>query len=126
MTSLRLFHLAILVLLAAYGVLAAHSFSVGPIIYWVFWLIYVGLYLGARRKLKWCLKFSVVPPLLVFLLTAPTVVYNFWAFISGHPLYQDAPGSIIIVGILALCLTLPSALVLGAYWINRREVFSGA
>jgi len=126
MTAIRIFHIATLVLLAAYGALAFHRPVLGSVVYWAFWLAYVGLVLGAYRRQKWCMKLSVTPPLLVFLLTAPNVAYNFWAFISGHPLYQDSPGTIVIVGIMALCLTLPSALVLGAYWANRRQVFGGA
>jgi len=126
MTAIRIFHIATLALLAAYGALAAHRPALGSVVYWVFWLAYVGLVLGAHRRNRWCMKLSVTPPLLVFLLTAPNVAYNFWAFISGHPLYQDSPGTIIIVGIMALCLTLPSALVLAAYWVNRRQVFGVA
>ena len=125
MMVIRIFHIATLVLLAAYGALAFHRPVLGSVIYWAFWLAYVGLVLGAYRRYKWCMKLSVTPPLLVFLLTAPNLAYNFWAFISGHPRYQDSPGTILIVGTMALCLTLPSALVLGAYWGNRRQVFGG-
>ena len=124
MMAIRIFHIATLVLLAAYGALAFHRPVLGSVIYWAFWLGYVGLVLGAYRRYKWCMKLSVTPPLLVFLLTAPNLAY-FWAFISGHPLYQDSPGTILTVGTMALCLTLPSALVLGAYWANRRQVFGG-
>ncbi|HPG62189.1 MAG TPA: hypothetical protein PK586_09275 [Casimicrobium sp.] len=126
MAAIRIFHIATLLLLAAYGALAFHRPVLGSAVYWVFWLAYAGLVFGAHRRHKWCMRLSITPPLLVFLFTAPNVAYNFWGFISGHPRYQDSPGTIIIVGIMAVCLTLPSALVLGAYWLNRRQVFGGA
>ena len=118
-----MFHLGMLALLAAYGVLAASRPELGSVAYWLFWLTYVALLLGAVRKVKWCLRLSVLPPLLIFLTTAPSVLYNAWAFLVRHPLYQDSPATIFVVGVVALFLTIPSLLVLAAYWRRRKQIF---
>ena len=123
MTLIRIFHVVALILLAVYGVLAAGRLDLRSVSYWVLWLGYAALLLGAARKLKWCLRLSILPPLLMFLVTAPSVLYNAWAFATRHPLYQDSPATIFVVGITAICLTIPSAVVLAAYWRHRKQIF---
>jgi hypothetical protein len=71
----------------------------------------------------WCARLLAMPPLLIVVFTAPMVLYNFYAFASGNPLYQDSPATIIVVAILALFITVPSACVLGAYWHQRQQIF---
>ena len=109
--------------LASYGALAMRVASIESGIYWILWIGYAGLLVGDRRKVRWCAHLAVLPPLLVFLLSAPLVLYNVWAFAVGDALYQDSPATILVVGIFAVGFSLPSALVLGAYWQHRRNVF---
>ena len=123
MTTIRMFHLLLLVSLASYGALAMRVASIESGIYWILWIAYAGLLVGERRKVRWCTRLAVLPPLLVFLMSAPLVLYNIWAFVVGHALYQDSPATILVVGILAVSFSLPSALVLGAYWQHRGKVF---
>ena len=123
MMLIPIFHLGMLALLAAYGVLAAKRPELPSVAYWLFWLMYVALLVGADRKVKWCLRLSVLPPLLIFLATAPSVLYNAWAFLARHPLYQDSPATIFVVGVMALFLTIPSLIVLAAYWRHRKQIF---
>jgi hypothetical protein len=123
---IRVFHIASLALSLLYGVLAAHRLEWSSLYYWCFWLIYFGLVFGIEGDLKWCLRLSVLPPLVIFVLTTPNVVYNIYAFLTGDPLYEDSPATILIVGIVAVCMSLPSGLVLWTYWVNRKQVFSSA
>ena len=107
-TTIRIFHLPLLVSLASYGTLAMRVPSIESSIYWILWIGYAGLLVGDRRKVRWCAHLAVLPPLLVFLLSAPLVLYNVWAFAVGA-LYQDSPATILVVGILAVGFSLPSA-----------------
>ncbi len=123
MRLIRVFHITSLSLLLFYGVLAVHRINFGSLVFWSFWLAYAGLVFGMQGERIWCLRLLVLPPLIVFLSTVPNVVYNIYAFLIGDPLYQDSPATILIVGIVAVFVTLPSGLVLAAYWRYRQEVF---
>jgi hypothetical protein len=123
MWPLRFLHGLNLPLLAAHGVLAAPGMGPAAWLLWSCWLGYALAYLGARRGLHWCLRLCIVPPLLQFVLTAPWVLLNLGAFFGDDPLYLDSPGTILVVGLFGCCVTLPSALLLEAYWCYRRDVF---
>ena len=119
-------HLIALALLLVYGVLAARGLTLSAVLYWVFLLIYAGLVFGTYRGSKECARLSAAPPVLVISLTVPNVAYNFYSFFSGHQIYQDSPGTILVVGVAALCLTVPAAVLIGVYWVKRKEVFVAA
>lgn len=92
-------------------------------ILWLVWLVYATLLFGLMLDNLWCARLLILPPLLLVLSSVPMVLYNFYAFASGNPLYQDSPGTILIVALFALFLTVPSALVLTAYWNQRQQIF---
>jgi hypothetical protein len=120
---IRAFHVIALGLLALFGGLVTLRLEWAVLWYWIFWLAYAGLVFGIQGESKWCLRLSILPPFVVFLLTAPNVVYNIYSFLTGHPLYQDSPATIFVVAVTAILLSLPSGLVLVAYWFNRKHVF---
>lgn len=123
MARIKFFHSAAVVLFMLYGLLTARSLQGNALAYWIFWFAYVALLCGLVLGNIWCARLLILPPLLVFVFTAPIVLYNFFAFVSGNPLYQDSPATIIVVAIVALLVTLPSAFVLGAYWNQRQQIF---
>jgi hypothetical protein len=83
----------------------------------------VALLCGLVQGDVWCARLLILPPLLIAVLTTSMVLYNVFAFVSGNPLYQDSPATIIVVAIVALLVTMPSAFVLGAYWNQRQQIF---
>jgi hypothetical protein len=119
----RIYHIANLLLLAVYCLLATRGLHQSTLIYWIAWLVYFIVFLGMLKHNIWCIRLAVFPPLLIFSITFPFVAYNFYAFLSGNALYQDSPATIIVVFLFALLTTLPSALILGSYWIHRRAIF---
>lgn len=125
MRQIKIFHSITLIMMVAYGMISARRLDRGAIIFWVLVVGYLVLILGVFRGTKSLLKLSVIPPALFFLATAPNVLLNIFAFISGHSLYKDSPRTIIVVGILAICVTLPSGLVLATYWKQRKLIFTG-
>jgi len=119
MRNIPLFHIGNLLILAAYCLLAASVF------YWIAWLIYFIVFLGTLKRNIWWMRLAILPPLLIVLITVPFLASNSYALLLGSALYQDSPATIIVVCIFGLLTTLPSALVLGSYWIHRRTIFSG-
>ncbi len=123
MARIKFFHSVAVVLFMLYGLLTARSLQGNALAYWIFWFAYVVLLCGLMQGEMWCARLLILPPLLVVVFTAPMILYNFFAFVSGNPLYQDSPATIIVVAIVALLVTMPSAFVLGAYWNQRQQIF---
>lgn len=96
------------------------------IVLWAVIAVYGAVLVGYFRSKLACIWISIVPPAAIFFWTAPNVIYNAWEFSVGAPPYQDSPGTFIIVAIVAMVLTIPSGLVLGAYWWNRHKLFTTA
>ncbi len=86
-------------------------------------MVYFLLIAGVFRENPWCVRISLIPPLVGFLVTMPLVVYNFYAFSINDPMYQDSPATIFVVAIMAIFITIPSGLVIAAYWRSRRLWF---
>ncbi len=123
MASIKPFHSVALVLFTLYGFLTVRSLQGNALIFWLVWFVYAVLLCGLLFDNIWCARLLVLPPLFIVGFTAPMVLYNVFAFLSGNPLYQDSPATIIVVAILALFTTLPSAFALGAYWNQRHQIF---
>ena len=123
--TIKFFYLSAACLLTVYGVFAARSMTAGSLLFWEIWLVFTALVYGLLQNNIWCARLLAIPPLLVFLFSAPAVLYNFFAFMLGHPLYQDSPATIIIVAISALFITMPSGVLLVAYWRDRKQIFGG-
>ncbi len=123
MTTIKIFHAVSVSLFGLYGALVAHSLQGEARFYWMFVCVYVLLWCGLVWDNIWCARLLVVPPLLLVLLTGPSVLYNFYAFVTGDPLYRDSPATIIVVATLAFFVTLPSTLVLALYWKERQRIF---
>ena len=123
MRLISTFHVCALALLVGYGVLSAHHPTLWIALFWTIVVVYsvvvVGMFRGSRRFLQ----LSVFPPALLVVLSAPMVIWNVFAFLTGHPLYLDSPATILVVLVIAMMVTLPSIVVLAVYWARRREVF---
>jgi hypothetical protein len=123
MRLIATFHVCALALLVCYGVLSAHRPILYTTLFWTFVVVYSGVIVGVFRGSRYFLQLSVFPPALLVALSAPTVIWNVFAFLTGHPLYLDSPGTILVVLVIAMMVTLPSTVVLAVYWTRRREVF---
>lgn len=75
-----------------------------------------------RRK-RWAWWASLVPAVICASLVGPNVLYNLYAFGSGHPLYADSPGTILIVGIYAVVFLFPAIAVVWLLAKVRAHVF---
>ncbi len=127
MKLIQFFHFVVLIFLALYCLVAAPVSKGDALFCYFIWLFYLGLLCGLMLNNLWCARLLIVPPLFFFLYTAPFVLFNFAAFIMRDPLYLDSPATIFVVAIPAFFVTLPSTLVLIAYWKERRRIFgSGA
>ena len=117
------FHICALALLVGYGVLSASQPTLYATLFWAIFVAYsvvvIGIFCGSRLFLR----LSVIPPALLVILSAPMVIWNVFAFLTGHPLYLDSPGTILVVVVFAMMVTVPSIGVLLVYWARRREVF---
>ena len=124
MLTIKIYHGFNLSVLALYVWLIAHNepSSVAP--YLALWMVYLFVFLGLLQGGKWCFRLSLLPPLVVALLTTPFVLLNLWAFVSGDPHYLDSPATIIVVGISACFTTLPAIVVLREYWGQRSMLFA--
>lgn len=78
-------------------------------------LSYAAVAYAAVEEKRWAFAicFLVAVGLLVFWL--PWVVLNFHAFVTDDPLYQDSPGTILVVAINALVFCLPALMLVVAY-----------
>lgn len=122
---IKTFHVIVVVIVTLCCLIAARSLQSNLLVYYLAWLVYASLLCGLMLNNLWCARLLIIPPLLFVLYTTPFVLYNFYAFISGDPLYLDSPASILIVSTPALFVTLPSTLVLAAYWNQRQHIFGG-
>jgi hypothetical protein len=86
-------------------------------------LTMAGVVVGVFRRSRRFLPLSVFPAALLVAFSAPMVIWNVFAFLTGHLLYLDSPGTIFVVLVIAIMVTLPSTVVLAIYWARRREVF---
>ena len=76
---------------------------------------YAAVAFAAVEEKRWAfvICFLVAVGLLVFWL--PWVVLNFHAFVTDDPLYQDSPGTILVVAVNALIFCLPALMLVVAY-----------
>lgn len=119
MEFIKASHVIVVILLGCYGLLGLNNPNIGFFIYWALLVLYVGLVVGVFKNVLWCIRLSLLPPLLAFLVSAPMVLFNAYAFLVGHSLYQDSPATILVVAIIAVFVTIPAFFVVVAYWKNR-------
>jgi hypothetical protein len=119
MKFIKLSHVAAIILLSCYGLLAARKPEVTSLAYWAMIIFYAFIIAGIFKNKLWFIRISLVPPLVAFILSAPMVIYNTIAFLTGHSLYQDSPATILVVAVIAIMVTLPAFMVLVAYWKSR-------
>ena len=97
MRLISTFHVCVLALLVGYGVLSAHQPTLWTAVFWTIVVIYSAVIVGIFRGSRRILQLSVFPPTLLVVLSAPMVIWNVIAFLTGHPLYLDSPGTILVV-----------------------------
>jgi hypothetical protein len=119
MKFIKISHVLAVIMLFIGGLLATSSVPYGMFAYWTILIGYFLVVAGLFRGKIWSIRVSIIPPAIIFLLSAPMVLYNCYAFITGHTLYKDSPATIFVVAIYAIIFTLPSFLVLMAYWRHR-------
>jgi hypothetical protein len=88
-------------------------------------LILVVLYgfaiLDLSRSKRWAWWACCVPSILVLLLIAPTVLFNFYLFIIGDDLYLDSPGTILVVAVITILFVFPALTGLVALLMARKR-----
>jgi len=82
----------------------------------------IGIAFLARQGQRWAIALSIAVATLLFLRWAPVVAINWWMFFTGHQLYRDSPGTILIVGIMTLLFALPATVLLVGYALNRHAL----
>jgi hypothetical protein len=80
----------------------------------------------AMAQQKWAIIVTAAATALTVVVTAPLVLLNVAMFVLEHPLYQDSPGTIIIVGIYAVVLTLPATVILGLLVLHTIRLYLAA
>jgi len=119
MKLIKSFHIILAILLSMYGLLGINNPTSWHLVWWFGLLTYYFLVSGVFKEKLIFIRLSIIPPVLAFLITAPLVTYNFYAFATKDTLYLDSPATMFIVAILALLVTLPSFMLLVIYWLNR-------
>jgi hypothetical protein len=119
MKLILFFHICTAILLSFYGLIGMINPKPWLPFWWAVLLVYYFLIFGVHKNRLWAIRASILVPLLGFIITAPSVIYNIYAFLTQHPLYQDSPATIFVVAVIALLVTLPSFIVLVAYWFRR-------
>lgn len=76
----------------------------------------------AVRGERWAIILSVIAAILTFVRWTPMVIVNVVAFVLGHELYRDSPGTIIVVIPLAIMFMLPSIFFCWQYYLHRAEI----
>lgn len=87
MKFIKISHVVAIILLSCYGLLAVRKPVIVSIGYWVMIAVYLFVIAGIFKNKLWFIRASLIPPILVFGLSAPMVLYNIFAFITDHPLY---------------------------------------
>jgi hypothetical protein len=123
MRLISTFHICALALLIGYGVLSAHQPKLYTTMFWAIFVAYSAVVIGIFRGSRLFIRLSVIPPALLVILSVPLVIWNVFAFLTGHALYLDSLATIFVVLVFALMVTVPSIVVLVVYWARRREVF---
>ncbi len=123
MRLISIFHVCALVLLLSYCVLSRDQATLYSTPFWTIVVVYSVFVVGILRGSRRFLQLSVFLPALLVAITAPMVILDIFAFLTGHPLYLDSPGTIFVVLVIAIMVTLPSIVLLVVFWTCRREVF---
>lgn len=99
-------------------VMPAHRFSSTAVfaclIHLVSWLL--------LTQKPWALWTNLLTLMGVFLFTAPFVLKNLWAWALGTELFKDSPGTLLVLLIFTITVTLPSAVFSFRYllwWLKR-------
>jgi len=84
-------------------------------------VIYAALSIAAFQGQRWAWWLTLVPPALVAICVGPWALYNFYAFLTDHPLYLDSPVTIFVVAINSIVLLVPAVLVLVLMVVSRKR-----
>jgi len=82
---------------------------------------YAALSVAAFQGQRWAWWLTLVPPALVTICVAPWAIYNFYAFLTDHPLYLDSPATIFVVAVSSIVLLVPAVLVLALMVAFRKR-----
>jgi len=66
---------------------------------------------------------SVLPPLVISVLSGVWFSLNIGTFVTGHELYHDSPATIFVVLLVATFTLLPSLILLALFWRERKYWF---
>jgi hypothetical protein len=83
-------------------------------------LAYAAVAFAAVEDHRWALAVSFLAAIGLLVFWLPWVVLNFNAFLKEDPLYQNSPGTILVVAVNALIFCLPALLVVLAYTLRFR------
>jgi len=84
-------------------------------------VIYAALSVAAFQGQRWAWWLTLVPPALVTICVGPWAIYNFYTFLTDHPLYLDSPATIFVVAINSIVLLVPAVLVLVLMVVSRKR-----
>jgi len=83
-------------------------------------IAFVAVSVDALRGYRWAVVTALSIAGVLLAVTLPYVLFNVWKFATDDPMYLDSPGTILVVAIEGLLLTLPPLVILTAAWVARR------
>jgi len=111
-----------LVMVIAFASLLFGEYSHAKAMIFSLGLVYFALAILAFRGNRWAIILSVLTAFLLMLRWLPMVLVNAWMFITGHPLYLDSPGTILIVILYAAVFAMPATLLSVLYGIQYKKL----
>jgi hypothetical protein len=85
---------------------------------------YVVISVLALRLRRWAVAVCLLVAGAVAIYWLPTVVLNFFYFLTRHELYQDSPATILAVGINSVVFLIPALILCLAYGVRVRQLVS--
>jgi len=111
-----------LVMVIAFASLLFGEYSHAKAILFGLGLVYFALAILAFRGNRWAIILSVLTAFLLMLRWLPMVLVNAWMFKTGHPLYLDSPGTILIVISYTVVFAVPATLLSILYSFQYKKL----
>ena len=85
--------------------------------------IYVSISIAALGLRRWSVVAVVVIGVMLLIRWLPMVLINAWMFLTNHPLYENSPATIFIVGIYAVIFAVPAFIMVALYIFHWRNLY---
>lgn len=111
---------SLLALLLA-GKLASTTFYAGAMLAAFAATLYAWIAISLYRGARWAWWLSLAVSLAVLFPTVPLVFYNIFMFLSGNEIFQDSPGTLLVLLVFSATTLMPAFAVLCLLLLARRR-----